>query len=327
MILTLTLNPALDRTIELSKTLERGEVQRLSAPPTDVAAGKGVNVTRTLRAAGVDSLAIVLADEADTYTEMLAASGTPVETVATGVRVRVNIAITEPDGTTTKLNEPGTPIDEVTRQRVEATILRVGARASWLLVAGSLPTGTDPAVVVQAIAAAKQANPDVKIAVDSSGPPLIAAVAAGGIDLIKPNDEELAELLEALGLDSDVFGDPAAAAQRIVDRGVSNVLLTLGGDGALSVNAEGAFSASPPPTVVRSTVGAGDSSLAGWLIGDTLGEGNEGRLARAVAYGSAAASLPGTGIPTPEQADPERVTVRVLTTPSSSSLHHTTKES
>ena len=109
--------------------------------------------------------------------------------------------------------------------------------------------------------------------------------------------------------------DPVAAARaarQLVDRGVGTVLATLGGNGAVLVTAEGAWHATPPPTTVVSTVGAGDSSLFGYLLGDLRQLAPEQRLALAVAYGSAAAGLPGTTIPTPSQVHPELVSVRSL---------------
>ena len=83
------------------------------------------------------------------------------------------------------------------------------------------------------------------------------------------------------------------------------MLATLGGDGAVLVTADGAWHATPPPTTVVSTVGAGDSSLFGYLLGDLRGQGPAERLALAVAYGSAAAGLPGTTIPQPHQVRPD----------------------
>ena len=119
---------------------------------------------------------------------------------------------------------------------------------------------------------------------------------------MKPNGEELASFV---GGDEEAFeADPATAAQaarQLVDQGVGAVLVTLGGAGACLVTAEGAWHATPPPITVVSTVGAGDSSLFGYLLGDVRGIPPAERLALAVAYGSAAASLPGTTIPEPDQ--------------------------
>ena len=87
------------------------------------------------------------------------------------------------------------------------------------------------------------------------------------------------------------------------------MLATLGAHGAVLVTADGAWHATPPPTTVVSTVGAGDSSLFGYLLGDLRGQDPADRLALAVAYGSAAAGLPGTTIPQPHQVRPELVSV------------------
>ena len=104
----------------------------------------------------------------------------------------------------------------------------------------------------------------------------------------------------------------AKAARTLVEAGVETVLATLGGNGAVLVDRTGAWHATPPPTTVVSTVGAGDSSLFGYLLGDLRGQDTAHRLALAVAYGSAAAGLPGTTIPLPTQVHPELVTVRGL---------------
>jgi 1-phosphofructokinase len=154
------------------------------------------------------------------------------------------------------------------------------------------------------------------VAVDTSEGPLQALVdglPASAPDLMKPNGEELASFT---GGDADELeSDPEAtakAARQLIDSGVGAVLATLGGNGAVLVTAEGAWHATPPPTTVVSTVGAGDSSLFGYLLGDIRGLPAPERLALAVAYGSAAAGLPGTTIPQPSQLRTELVGVTAL---------------
>ena len=155
------------------------------------------------------------------------------------------------------------------------------------------------------------------MAVDTSEAPLQAlvdALPASAPDLMKPNGEELASFT---GGDADELeSDPratAAAARQLIERGVGAVLATLGGNGAVLVTPDGAWHATPPPTTVVSTVGAGDSSLFGYLLGDIRGLPAPERLALAVAYGSAAAGLPGTTIPQPSQLRTELVGVTALT--------------
>lgn len=313
MILTVTLNPSIDRTIEVSAPLERGAVQRAVAAATEVGAGKGVNVARVLAAAGVPSRAIVVAREDDRFAALLAADGVDAVHVPVESPVRTNLAITEPDGTTTKVNEPGAPLDERAIAALLTAVATQARGADWLVVAGSLPVGARPGLVVDVIQAARAARPGIRVAVDSSGAPLAAAVAAGGIDLAKPNDEELEELLGLAHGAIDGVDTAAAAAAALVGRGVGTVLLTLGGDGAILADDTTVLRATPPPTTVRSTVGAGDASLAGWLIADARGDDAAGRLRQAVAHGSAAAAMPGTGFPAPADADASRVDVEPIT--------------
>jgi 1-phosphofructokinase len=157
-------------------------------------------------------------------------------------------------------------------------------------------------------------NTGAGVAVDTSEAPLLALLAAGpdaAPDLLKPNTEELAQLAGVS--EEEILGDPAvalAAVRTLHDRGVAEVLLTLGGDGAVLSTADGGlWSALPPRITVRSTVGAGDSSLAGYLLAHLAGAPPAERLRTAVAYGSAAASMPGSALPTPAQVDVSAVCV------------------
>lgn len=310
MILTITLHPSIDRTVELSAPLEVGGVARAAAHATEEPAGKGVNVTRTLLAAGTASTAVVVADAHDRLVTALEALGVPVRAIPAGASVRQSTAIVDPDGTTTKVNESGAAVVGAVRETLLDAVDELAGDAHWVVVAGSLPPGTDADVVAAIVEAVRGAS-DARIAVDTSGPALAAAIEAG-VDLVKPNETELAELL---GLGAHALDDPdaAIAAAASLTARVDTVLLTLGADGAALVTPAGTWRAAPPPTVVRSTVGAGDATLAGYLHAERAGLAEPERLAQAIAHGSAAAALPGTGIPTPDLADASRVAVRELT--------------
>jgi 1-phosphofructokinase len=161
------------------------------------------------------------------------------------------------------------------------------------------------------------------IAIDSSGAPLAAALkgdAAGKPDLLKPNAEELAELAAAAGFTivstaDELEADPARAAQAaaaVVESGVGAVLATLGSKGAILVTADGAWLATHPPIQAVSTVGAGDSALAGYLLAAIQGGSAQDCLRQAVAHGAAAASLPGSTVPAVHQTTPNAVTITAL---------------
>jgi 1-phosphofructokinase len=314
MIVTLTANPSLDRTVNLAGPLERGAVQRAESVQSQ-AGGKGVNISRASIAAGIRSIAVLPADKDDPFVLELLSDGVDCRPIPHAGDLRVNITITEPDGTTTKLNSPGpqaTP--ELLAALTESLVLRA-TDASWVVLAGSLPPGAPDDWYAALVAALQGAG--ARIAVDTSDAPLRALVdafPASAPHLMKPNGEELASLT---GHDADALeADPLAAARagrELVHQGVESVLVTLGPHGAVLVNGDGAWHATPPTITVVSTVGAGDSSLFGYLYGDVSGRDPEHRLALAVAYGSAAAGLPGTTIPTPTQVRPELVSVRGLT--------------
>lgn len=315
MIVTVTPNPSIDRTVTLPGELVRGNVHRVQSVSNEPG-GKGVNVARALTLAGVESLAILPAAEHDPLVAALESYGVPFHAVPIAGAVRTNLAITESDGTTTKINEPGAVIDDAALAALTRAILDRAAAARWVVLSGSLPPGLPVDWYAQVVAQLQGYG--CKVAVDTSDAPL-AALAAGfsraAPDLIKPNSEELAGLagLAAEELETSLAqGDPdpvVMAAQRLIARGARTVLATLGAAGAVLVNDTGSWLATPPPIKPRSTVGAGDSALAGYVRADVGGAQAPQRLQMAVAYGSAAAALPGSALPAPNQINLDDVAV------------------
>ncbi|WP_170285539.1 1-phosphofructokinase [Microbacterium rhizomatis] len=301
MIVTVTANPSIDRAVRLDGPLVHGEVQRALDARED-AGGKGVNVARALRSAGVETIAVVPCADDDPFRLLLEHEGVPARRVPVAGRVRANLTITDPDGTTTKLNMPGPRLSETETSALVEAISVSAEGAEWIVFAGSLPPGVGDDFYSVAIAAVRErwGARAPKIAVDTSGAALERVVAGGRPDLIKPNELELAELVgETLDGGTDVIASSARLAHLLVPHRVGAALVTLGGDGALLVAPDGVLRAHAPRITVASTVGAGDSSLAGYLIADVSGADATARLRRAVSYGAAAASLPGTQIPTP----------------------------
>ena len=352
MITTLTPNPSLDRTVSLPGELIRGGVNRL-AGVTIEPGGKGLNVARVLVGAGQTVTAVLPAASHDPLLRVLgavAADGLRVRPVEIAGSARINTAVTEPDGTTTKLNEPGAGLDDdeiaaVERALIEAVSRRDGADGAvatgsagagsvidaeedadaaeagawadsapaardWAVLSGSLPPGAPVDWYARLVVRLRGAAPGLRIAVDTSDAPLAAlaaAMPAAAPDLIKPNGEELGQLAglpaeRAMALEDGAmrgeYGPVVEAARVLVERGVATVMATLGAAGAVLVTAEGAWHAAAPKIHVLSTVGAGDSSVAGYVLADVRGGDATERLRTAVAYGSAAAGLPGTALPT-----------------------------
>lgn len=309
MILTLTPNPSFDRTVALDGELARGQVHRVLSV-TSQAGGKGVNISRAAVSAHIPSIAVVPAHKDDAFVLELLGAGIDCRPVRPAGDVRVNLTITEPDGTTTKINSPGATVDASVMKRLSDAVAQHAAAADWVVLAGSLPPGADDEWYADLLVELRGSR--ARVAVDTSDGPLIALgrrLPEAAPALLKPNAEELAQLTGAAVHNP---GEAAAAARLLVGRGVATVLATLGAGGAVLVSAEGAWLARAPETQVLSTVGAGDSSLFGYLLGDLRGEPPEERLRLAVAYGTAAVGLPGTTIPAPAQTHPEQVDIRRL---------------
>ncbi|WP_149180155.1 1-phosphofructokinase [Streptomyces sp. TRM49041] len=300
MILTVTPNPSLDRTYEVP-ALERGEVLRATGERMDPG-GKGVNVSRAAAAAGHRTLAVVPLGGAPgaLVADLLARQNIEVAPVRISGHTRSNIAIAEPDGTLTKVNAPG---PDLTPGESEAILAAVGVHApvaDWVTCCGSLPGGL--ADTWYADLATRAHGHGSRVALDTSGPSLLVALR-GRPDVVKPNAEELAE---AVGRPLSTVGDAVKAAEELREHGAGAVLASLGADGQLLVSAAGAWYGNATVTAVRSNVGAGDASLAGFLAAG--GEGPEA-LAAAVAHGAAAVQLPGSEMPTPAHLKPAAVTV------------------
>jgi 1-phosphofructokinase family hexose kinase len=296
VIVTVTPNPSIDRTIQIDR-LERGRMIRARAASSE-AAGKGLNVSLALATQGVDTSAVLplAADSATVYLRLLA-DAVPITAVPVKGATRVNLSLVEPDGTVTKVNEPGPQLEP---DDVDAILAATGAVAGpgWIVGCGSLPPGA-PADFYARLAAL--ASPGRRVAVDTSGGALGAAVCAGAA-LVKPNSAELEELV---GRPLATIGEVVTAARELIARGCHTVLVSLGADGAVFVDAATTVHAEATVENVVNTVGAGDALLAGFLAGG----GEADALRDAVAWSVAAIRSPGTRMRAVTAADRDAVLV------------------
>lgn len=293
MIVTVTLNPSIDRTIAVD-SLVRGGVNRAEIIALD-AGGKGVNVSRALAVYGAETHAIMIGAALGGiwFTDVLNAANVPHTTVMAEGVTRSNITLVEADGTVTKINEPGVALNETLIVDVEAALAALDLADAWVVFAGRLNPGApdDTYLRLARFAAARGA----KVAVDVSGKPLDIALEAGTVDLIKPNQHELGEIV---GRTLNTVGDVIDAAREVISRGVATVVCSLGRDGALFITATDVMHAEPATVIQGTPVGAGDILLATFIGGGADAEA----LVGAVQWSAASVALPGTAIPTPEQA-------------------------
>lgn len=290
MIITLTLNPSLDRTIEVP-VLKRGAVIRVTNGRLDPG-GKGVNVARALLANGVATHAVlpVGGTTGQQLVELLRAEGVPMTAVAVHAPTRSNVTISEPDGSTTKINEVGGPLSAADIDKLAQAVLNVASPSDWVVASGSLPFGVPDDVYAMLTERFRAA--ELRVVVDTSGPALSAALVAHPT-LIKPNREELSE---AVGWEVLSIADTIAAARTLRQRGAAIVLASLGPDGAALIEDDGISLGECAVSEPKSSVGAGDCLLAGFLAGGATGAT---ALANALCWAAAAVEMPGSAMPTP----------------------------
>ena len=302
MIATVTPNPSVDWTLEIP-TLVRGAVHRITGQHQEPS-GKGVNVARALTRNGVPSLAVlpIGGPEGAELELLLRAEQVAYVAVPVAGSVRVNISLTEPDGTATKINAVGPTLGEQETQLLLSAAAAAAEGAAWLLGSGSLPLGMKVDFYARLGAAIRGSG--TRLALDSSGPALVAGLRAHP-DVIKPNVDELSE---AVGRPVATLGDAVMAARELMTLGARSVVVSLGRDGALLVDDVGVVHAEASVARPKSTVGAGDALLAGYLAGSSSRVRDRGVAIReAVAWGSAAVRVQGSHVPVITDADREAV--------------------
>lgn len=300
MIVTVTPNPSLDRTLHVPR-LEPGVVNRASATMTEPS-GKGVNVALALHGVGVDVRAVLPVGGAAGAEIIAGLTDLGLDTIAVAIAgaVRSNVSVIEADGRSTKVNEPGPTLSEAEVDALCAAALSASGDGDWVLWAGSLPAGFTADRLARAVADARAARR--LVAVDASGAALAAVLdneRDGLPHLIKPNADELADVL---GVELRTIGDVTAAAQVLVSRGVRTVLVSLGGHGALLVERDlsAPLHGVAAARRVVNTVGAGDAFLAGFLA---VPSGAAEALANGLRFGATAVEHDGTlsGRPDPRR--------------------------
>ncbi|MDH0500318.1 1-phosphofructokinase [Pseudomonas sp. WS 5018] len=288
-VLTVTLNPALDLTVQLP-ALRLGEVNRSDNLQVH-AAGKGLNVAQVLADLGHQLTVTGFLGEANAqpFEQLFAARGFADEFVRVAGETRSNIKLAEADGRITDINGPGLEVGAAQRDELLARLERLVPGHELVVVAGSLPRGVELPWFVELLQ--RLALLGARVALDTSGAALREGLALSPW-LIKPNEEELAQ---ARGLDPADARALADEARRLNAR-IEHVVMSQGAAGVSWFSPAAAWHAQPPKVRVVSTVGAGDSLLAGMLHGLLAGWPAERTLAHATAIAAQAVGQIGFGI-------------------------------
>ncbi|MBF8779503.1 1-phosphofructokinase [Pseudomonas fulva] len=289
-ILTLTLNPALDLTVDLD-VLRPGHVNRSQGQLTH-AAGKGLNVAQVLADLGnsVTVAGFLGRDNLAPFESLIDWRGFADGFVRVPGETRSNIKLVEATGRVTDINGQGPEVDQAAQIALSRRLEQLAPGHDAVVVAGSLPRGIDLEWFRQLLLQLR--GQGLKVILDSSGQALRV-----GLDtapwLVKPNVEELAEV-HGGPLDGPVAQHKAA--RQLLERGIEHVVLSRGEEGVSWFTAGAAWHARPPKVHVASTVGAGDSLVAGMVHGLLAGEAAGQTLRRATAIAAQAVTQVGFGI-------------------------------
>ncbi|WP_026958760.1 1-phosphofructokinase [Aliagarivorans taiwanensis] len=290
-ILCVTLNPALDLTGTLEQ-LSRGSVNLVDYASLH-AAGKGVNVAKVLAELGanVSVSGFLGLDNASAFEELFKQLEVEDHFIRVPGATRTNVKLVEASQQVTDVNFPGMPIDAQALQALEAKLLSLVDTHPWVVMAGSLPPGVSPAQFGQLVSKLKQAG--AKVLVDSSREALTEALQAGPY-MVKPNQEELEQWC---GQPLENIAAIQAQGERLAALGIAHVVISRGEQGVLWLHQGNWYQAQPPLMQVVSTVGAGDTFVAGFCWGLSQGHVEAEQLRFATALSALAVSQVGVGVP------------------------------
>lgn len=311
LIVTLTINPAIDRTITTDRLVFEDRTYILEK--TETAGGRGINASRVLHSFGAPTLALatVGGDAGRRFAQYLGNCGFPFELFSIASEIRTNLAITDRQGLTIKLNEVGPELRPEEIERIQAGVLRHLEGAQWLMLCGSLPPGAPDSLYASLIRLARERG--VNTLLDTDGPPLRLGIGAHPT-VVAPNQQEAERLLETALVTK---AHALRAVERMRQMGADSVVLSLGSRGALAAFPDGVLEAIPPAVPAVCPIGAGDALAAAFVWARWRGGSSPEALRWAVAAGTASAALPGVQLATLAQAREvyDRVDIRRIVGP------------
>lgn len=296
MIYTVTLNPAVDKTV-LIPNFASGAVNRIQDMRID-AGGKGINVSKCLQSLGMDSVvcAILGGSSGEKILSLLKDQGLAVLSVSVAGETRTNLKIVDTEQhENTDINEPGPEVSDATFEKLCREIEERIIPGDVVILSGSLPKGSKTELYREWVESLGGLG--AKVILDADGEPMRQGVQAKPY-LVKPNDLELSRLIGRALIDEKAMIE---AGRQLQAAGIPEVLISRGDKGAIYVAREGVYKADGLKVPVLSTVGAGDSMVAAMAYGYEKKIPAPDRLRLAIAMGSASVTCSGTQAPSAKQ--------------------------
>jgi 1-phosphofructokinase family hexose kinase len=288
LIVTLTINPAIDRIISVDRLAFEDRSYINSS--RESAGGRGINASSVIHSFGGDTTAVLISggDSGKRLESYLCSYGFPVRVVPVENEIRTNLTVTDAHGLTVNLNEKGPTLAAEEVARVEAALRDTLAGASWLLLCGSLPPGVPPSFYGELIA--KSRRKKVKTLLHANGDALREGVEKRPT-VVNLNQQEAERLLRRTLLTRTHYLE---AATQIREMGPESVVLTLGSRGAVGAFEHGLLEVLPPRIDAVCPIGAGDALAAAYIWAMRRPKVDAAEALRwGVAAGTASARLPG----------------------------------
>jgi 1-phosphofructokinase family hexose kinase len=287
LILTLTINPAIDHNVTADRLVFEDRAYVVAT--SESAGGRGINASCVIHSFGGETLAIAPSggETGKRFEDMLCGCGFPVDLVPMDSAIRTNLTITDRQGLTIKLNQPGTGLTKGELDRIEDVLRSRLPGAAWLMLCGSVPQGVPAEYYSKLIRVAKEHG--VQTLLDTDGEALIAGVEAGPT-VVAPNQQEAERLLDTALITHSQTVD---GVEQIRARGAESVIVSLGSRGAIGATASGMVEVIPPRIDAVCPIGSGDALAAAFVWACARGSKFSDALRWGVAAGSASALLPG----------------------------------
>jgi 1-phosphofructokinase family hexose kinase len=287
LILTLTINPAIDRNITTDRLVFEDRSYILSR--NESGGGRGINASCVIHAFGGRTMAILTSggESGARLEKLVRAYGFPVEVVPIRNEIRTNLTISDKQGLTIKLNEAGPAMDKRELERLEKATVRRLDKARWLMLCGSIPPAAPPDFYARLIDTARKKK--VQTLLDTDGAALRLGIEARPT-VVHANQGEAERLLDAALLTRAHFLN---AVDKIRAMGAGSVILSLGSRGAIGTNGKSTVEALPPRVDAVCPIGAGDALAAAFTWAMARKNHFEDAVRWGVAAGTASAKLPG----------------------------------
>ncbi|MEO8597514.1 MAG: 1-phosphofructokinase family hexose kinase [Candidatus Solibacter sp.] len=295
MIVTLTINPTIDRVISVDRLAFEDRAYINST--RESAGGRGINASSVIHAFGGATLAVLIlgGDAGKRLHQHLTNDGLPIEVVPVENEIRTNLTITDRHGLTVNLNETGPTLSKAEVARVESAVKSTLDRATWLMICGSTPPGVPSSLYGSLVAAARRKK--VKTLLHADGESLRQGIEERPT-VVTPNQQEAERLLGRTLLTRTHYLE---AAERIRTMGPEAVALSLGSRGAVGAFREGLYEALPPRVDAVCPIGAGDALSAAYTWAMERKNNAVEALRWGVAAGTASARIPGMTFASLEQ--------------------------